>query len=443
MAEATLPAEADAAPARGGLIRAFRRWELVALVLNAIIGAGIFGLPARVYAIAGTWSLAAFVLCGALAALILLCFAEVSSRYDVTGGPYLYARKAFGAAAGFQMGWLLWLARLTAFASLCNLWVDYLGFFWPGAVEARALVITGVIAALTLLNVLGVRHSARVTNFFTVGKLLPLLLFIALGLFAIEPSRFEFGPLPTLDAFSGAVLLLVFAFSGFEMAVIPSGEARDPRRHAPFALLTGIAIVAAIYISIQIVCIGTLPDLAGSARPLADAAAGFTGGWGAALIAAGALVSVTGTLNVIVMVTPRLPYAMAEQGQLPRIFAATHARFRTPWLAILLSSATALVLTLQGSFVGSLTISTVIRLITYAATCVALPVLRRRPDAPPAAFTAPAGMAVTVAAVALCAWLVSSSGASDLKLTGIAAVAGVVLWLALGRGRAPLVGASS
>jgi APA family basic amino acid/polyamine antiporter len=441
MATMTEPQPATA-PAPG-LVRAIRRWDIVALVINSVIGAGIFGLPARVFGLAGTYSLAAYVLCAGLVVLLVLCFAEVSSRFETTGGPYLYARHAFGSAFGFQMGWLLWLARVTAFAALANLWVDYLGFFWPGATAARGLVITAMVVGFTAINIVGVRSSALVIDFFTVGKLLPLALFIAVGLFAVDPARFSTAAPPGFTAFSDSVLLLVFAFSGFEMAVIPSGEQKDPRRHLPFALLTGIGVVVVFYILIQVVAIGTLPELATSQRPLADAGVRFLGPAGGALIAAGALVSVSGTLNSIVLVGPRLLFAMSEQGQLPAAFGKTHARFRTPWLAILVTSAVELVLTLQGTFISALSISTVIRLIAYAGTCVALLMLRRRSDVPPASFRAPAGTAVAVAAVALCIWLVSSSALRDLLFTAGAAAMGLLLYLAAGRGKPPVEAATA
>jgi APA family basic amino acid/polyamine antiporter len=215
--------------------------------------------------------------------------------------------------------------------------------------------------------------------------------------------------------------------------VMPAGEVADPRRNAPFALLIGIAFVVVLYLLIQFVSIGTLPTLADSTRPLADAAAGFMGPIGGTIITAGALISITGTLNVITMVSPRLPFAMAEKGQLPRIFAATHPRYHTPWVSILVSAAVMLVLTLQGSFISSLTISTVIRLVTYAATCAALPVLRKRAGEDIGAFRAPAGIVVAVAAIALCAWLLSTA-LSQLRLTAIAAVIGLVLYFVF-RGR--------
>src|SRR6266850_4250023 len=158
---------------REGLVRGIRRWDLVAITINGIIGAGIFGLPAKVYNLIGSYSLIAFIACALVVTLIILCFAEVGSRFDETGGPYLYAREAFGPTVGFEVGWLIWLARLTAFAANCNLMVSYLGFFWPPANSGwlRTLIITGVVLVLTALNVFGVRLAALASNVFTVGKL--------------------------------------------------------------------------------------------------------------------------------------------------------------------------------------------------------------------------------------------------------------------------------
>lgn len=420
------------------LVRGIRRWDLVLLVLNAIIGAGIFGLPARVYGVIGTYSILAYFACVVVVVLILLCFAEASSRFRTTGGPYIYSYEAFGPAVGFEMGWLLWIARLTAFAALSNLWLDYLGFFVPGVNQgtARSVALTLLVIAYTLLNIRGVRNSTVVNDALTISKLIPLGLFALVGLFFIQPERLAFGPPPSLSQFSSAVLLLVFAFSGFEMAVIPAGESQDPNRHAPFALLTGIAIVAVLFITIQVVSIGTLPDLATSTRPLADAAQGMFGTAGAAFISLGALISISGTLNVIVMVGPRLPFAMAERGQLPRVFAALHPRFHTPYVAILASAVVMLVFTLQGSFISSLTISTMIRLITYAATCAAVPALRRKAFGEQGRFTTPGGNLTALLAIVCCVWLVlpPTSNWRDVRLTLITAAVGIVLYFIF-RGR--------
>src|ERR1043166_8155111 len=167
-------------PSTEGLVRGIRRWDLVAVTINGIIGAGIFGLPSKVYGLIGGYSLLAFVACALVVMLIILCFAEVGSRFDETGGPYLYAREAFGPTVAFEVGWLIWLARLTAFAANCNLMINYLSFFWAPANAGiiRTLIIIGIVTALTLLNVLGVRQAAMASNIFTIGKLLPMLIFI-------------------------------------------------------------------------------------------------------------------------------------------------------------------------------------------------------------------------------------------------------------------------
>jgi APA family basic amino acid/polyamine antiporter len=419
------------------LVRGIRKWDLVALVLNSIVGAGIFGLPSRAYALAGVHSLLAYVVCAVPIFLIILCFAEVSSRFRDTGGPYLYARTAFGSVVGFEIGWLSWLVRLTAFAALCNLFVDYLSYFLPalGSGLGRVVVMTVIVSSLAAANLVGVRLASLVGNVFTVGKLVPLVLLVVVGVFFINPHSYSSVAPPSYSAFSASILLLVFAFTGFELAVIPAGEALDPRRHLPFALLAGTAIAVVLYVAIQAVCIGTLPDLASSQRPLADVGSRLFGRPGAAVISLGALISVTGTMNAIMLAAPRLLFAMAEQGQLPSTVSATHRRFHTPHVAILFSAVGMLVLTLSGTFASAATLSTIIRLTTYAVTCAALPVLRRSSGRAP--FAAPAGGTVSVVALILIAWLFASSSWRDIGQTAIAGAAGLFLYavLATRRGR--------
>lgn len=412
------------------LRRAIGKWDLVALVLNLFVGAGIFGLPSRVYSLAGVYSLLAYVACAVSIFLILLCFAEVSSRFTETGGPYLYARASFGPLVGFEIGWLTWLVRLTAFAALCNLFADYLALFLPAAASGsgRVAVVGVVITSLATANIVGVRVASLVSNIFTIGKLVPLVLLVAVGSLFIDPQRYSLSASPGYTAFSASVLLLVFAFTGFETALIPAGEARDPRRHLPFALLTALAIAMVLYVAIQAVCIGTLPGLASSQRPLADVGGQLFGRPGAAVIALGALISVLGTMNAIMLGAPRLLFAMAEQGQLPRILSATHSRFHTPHVAIVGSAVGMLVPTLWGTFASAATLSTLIRLTTYAVTCAALPVLRRRssPDND-ASFVVPAGDLVSAVALLLIVWLYSSSSWTDVRQALIAGVAGLLL----------------
>jgi amino acid transporter len=421
-----------AQPTHEGLVRGISRWSLIAVAINGIIGAGIFGIPSRVFAQTGAYSLLAFVVCAAVVVCIILCFAEVGSRFSTTGGPYLYAREAFGATVGFEVGWLIWLARLTAFAANGNLLVDYLGFFWPPATGGywRAGIVVVVTGLLAAVNVIGVRDTARVSNLFTVGKLIPVALFIAVGLFFIDRGNYSFAEPPGYGAFSQSVLMLIYAFTGFEMAVIPAGEIRDPQRNLPLAILAAIAVVAVLYIGIQVVCIGTLPGLATSSRPIADASSRFLGRAGAALVSAGVVVSIIGNLNVLILAGSRLPFAMAEGGALPRWLARTHHRFRTPHFAILITIAVMLALTLWSSFSKQVSLSAITRLISYAVTCAALIALRRRSDAPPAAFKAPAAVAVALASLLLAGWLLSNSTWLDARDTAIAAALGLAIFFA-------------
>ena len=402
------------------------------MVINGVIGAGIFGLPSKVFGLSGSYSIFAFALCALCVGVIVLCFAEVGSRFSGSGGPYLYTRETFGSVTGFTVGWLVWIARITSFAANCSLLPEYLDKFFPGAASGlpRALIITGVIGTLALVNVAGVRLAADASNIFAIGKLLPLAVFIVAGLWFLDPSRFSFATVPAYHPFSQSVLLLVYAFTGFEMAVIPAGETNNPQRNLAPALLTGMAAVVTFYVLIQIVSIGTLPDLAASRRPLADAAARFLGTGGAVMITVGIVISLAGNLNVLILAASRMLFAMSEGGELPGVLSRVHPRTRTPVLAILSTMAVMLALTLSGTFIALVTLSTISRLFTYMATCGALPILRRQPNAPKAGFLMPAGVAVAVSGIVVCVWLLSNSTLREARDTSIAIAAGLGLyWL--------------
>lgn len=413
------------------LVRGISRWDLLAIAINTIIGAGIFGLPSKVTALIGSYSLIAFVACAVIIGFIVLCYAEVSSRFQATGGMYLYAKEAFGSVVGFEVGWLYWIVRVTTFAANCNLLVAYLAFFIPSANEGflRILFIALVVLFITIVNFIGVRESSLVTNVFTVGKIVPLLIFVAVGAFFIQPENFNFSVVPGYDKFSGAVLLLIYAFVGFEAAVIPAGETKDPKKNVPFALLAALGIVAVLYFLIQTVSIGTLPELASSERPLADASAKFMGAFGASLITIGALVSIFGNLNGGFLSASRIPYAIAEQQELPQILGKTHKKFKTPYVSLFLTALCVLIFTTQSSFISALTISTITRLIVYATTCASLPVFRRRNDSPKAEFLAPFGIAASILSLILIVWLLTNV---DFKKEGlpilIAAAVGLIVY---------------
>ena len=415
------------------LVRGLGRWDLTAVAINTIIGTGIFILPAGVFGLIGSFSLFAFVACAVIVGLIVLCFSEVSSRFQTTGGMYLYAREAFGPEIGFEVGWLYWIVRVATFAANCNAMLAYIGFFVGGVNEgaARIAIISVVVAGITFVNLLGVRETAVVTNVFAVGKLVPLLIFASVGLFFIEPSNFNFTAQPDMAAFPAAVLMLLYAYMGFEAAVIPAGETKDPRKSVPFALLTALGFCAILFILVQIVAIGTLPGLATSKTPLADAAGNFMGTFGAGFIAFGALVSVLGNLNGGFLSSSRIPFAMAEQSEIPGVFAKTHVKYRTPYVAIILTGVTVLILTIFTTFLTAVTIAAITRLMVYATTCLALPVFRQRKDVPPAKFSAPLGVLAAVLSLGLIGWLLANV---DFKKEGlpilIAAAVGLIIYFA-------------
>ena len=180
------------------LVRGLGRWDLAAIAVNTVIGTGIFILPARVTGLIGSYSLFAFLACAVIVGLIVVCFAEVSSRFESTGGMYLYAKEAFGSVVGFEVGWLYWIVRVATYAANCNALLIYLGFFFPEATSGapRVAIICATVIGMTAVNILGIRESAWVTNIFTVGKIVPLLIFAAVGLFFISPQNFTFGEIP-------------------------------------------------------------------------------------------------------------------------------------------------------------------------------------------------------------------------------------------------------
>jgi APA family basic amino acid/polyamine antiporter len=422
-----------------GLNREIRRWDLVALLVNVTVGAGIFKLPADVQKAVGNYSLAAFVVCAGVIVLIALCFAEVASRFTSTGGPYLYAKETFGSSVGFLVGWLMWLTRLAGFATLLLVIVSYLGYFWPPAESGmpRIAVIVGLVLVLTVINLIGVKQSTRTSDVFTVGKLIPLLVFVGVGLFFISLSSFTFDSAPNFGPFSGAVFILIYAFSGFEAVLINTGEIRQPQRIIPFALIVALGASVVLFLLIQIVCIGTLPLLANSERPLADASAAFLGAWGPTMIAVGALISVFGTLNVIMLASSRMPFAMALHGQLPSPLARVHSRFRTPHVSIVVSALAILVFALPGTFIYAVKFTVITRLLVFVSTCVALPILRSRektaarsPEVEPPSFKVPAGPFIAAVCVALCLWLLANSGWVEIRDVSIATAIGMIVYAA-------------
>jgi APA family basic amino acid/polyamine antiporter len=426
------------------LRRALGRWDLTAIGVNQVIGGAIFVWPAQVAAQVGAWSPFGFVLIGLLSLSVALCFAEVSSRFDGTGGPYLYARTAFGDFVGFEVGWMQWFSRSTSQASIMAATVLALGYFWPSVTtgRARAAILIGLTVVFAAVNVRGIRQSSWVVNALTIGKLVPLAIFILVGLWYIHPDRFTTLPSITATQAGAAALLLVFVYGGYEVVPVPAGEALDPRRDVPFAIVATIVVSMVLMTLAQIVAQGVLPDIATHSTPIADAAAVFLGAAGGVLIGVGSVMSMSGNNAGQVLNGSRMLFALAEQGQLPRWFGVVDPTSQTPVNAILFTSAVALALALSGSFAQIAVVSALARVLMYAGSAAATLRLRtleceasaERPVRP-ATFVTPFGTLVPLVAIATCVGI--AFGATQAQLIGglIALGAGGVLYAATARGR--------
>jgi amino acid transporter len=415
------------------------RGQAVALSVNSVIGSGIFLLPGTAAALLGFASLPAMAIAAVAVALIVLCFAEAASRFDQTGGAYLYTRAAFGDLIGFEVGWMTWLARVATAATLAAGFARAIAYLVPvaGSGWARAFAIVAPIAVLTAINVIGVEAGARTNVVLVIGKLLPLVMFIGAGMFAASWS-IAVAQAPSREGgLAEAAILLLFAYAGFENAPSLAGEYERPRRDVPFALLVNLAIVTAVYVGVQYVALGTLPDLGASTTPLADSAGAFLGSIGGTLLTVGAAVSIVGTIGSTTLAGPRFLYALAHDGYGPRFLAAVHPRFRTPANAIVVQGALALPLALSGSFEQLAALSVIARLFTYLGTAAAVPLLRRRADLPRAGFQLPGGPVIPVLAFLVTLGLTASTSARNLIAAGIALAAGLALFALRRRGPGP------
>src|SRR4051812_315074 len=395
-------------------------------------------MPAALAAIIGAWSPALIVAVGFASLLIAATFAEVGSRFDATGGPYIYTKAAFGRFAAFEIGWMQWFTRVASWASVINVLVTSLGFYWPvvTAGPARTTLLPGIIAVFAVINVLGIRQGAWVVNALTLGKLVPLALFIGVGLFAIQTSRLAAGALPPIADLSNSALLLIFAFGGYEVIPVPAGESKDPRRAVPFALITTIVVVTLVLALAQIVALGTLPNLPASKTPLADASVLFMGAAGAALITLGAVLSTLGNNMGQALSGSRSLFALAEQGDLPAVFARVSRRFGTPIVAILFTAAVSLVLATTGSFVTMAQASAVSRLVVYVATCAAALRLRHGAFAgqiPEPTIRVPLGPVIPLLAIAIALTILFGATGAQLRAGGYALAVGAALYLLAAR----------
>ncbi|MGH9162578.1 MAG: APC family permease [Vicinamibacteraceae bacterium] len=409
------------------LRRALGRWDLTAIGVNQVIGSGVFLMPAALAAHVGGWATTGLLLVAGLSLLIALCFAEAGSRFDGTGGAFLYTRAAFGRFVGFEVGWMLWVTRATSWAAVVNGLTDSLGYYWPGVATGggRVAFTTAVVLVIMAINVRGIRQSAWTINALTISKLTPLVIFIVAGLTFVSWDVLRPSGTPSVEQISASALLLIFTFGGYEVVPVPAGEARDPQRAVPFAMIMTIAIVALVMTLVQVVAVGTLPNLAESRTPLTDAAALFLGAFGALLITVGAVASMTGNNMGQALSGSRNLFALAEQGDLPRAFGYIHPRFRTPIVAIVVTCLVSLALALWSDFRALAATSAVSRLLVYTGTCAAVLVLRREGRAP---FTIPLGPLVPCIALVISVGILYGATALQLQVGGAALAIGALLY---------------
>lgn len=415
----------------GHLLRVLRRRDLIGILLNAMIGAGMLAAPAKVFALAGDWSFA--VLAGAAIVLIplILCFADLGSRFSGTGGPYLYAREALPPVLAFSVGWLLWFSQALSAATLANLFVTYLGGFFP-ALESgwpRVAVIVGLGLTLSGIVLAGIRQSASASNLLVTIKVGFVLSFLAAGIAYVQPDHLAVThPPPDPITFAQAVLIYLFAYSGFERGSVVAGEARDPQHDVPLALVMSVVTVTFAYAAVMLICVGVLDHPAANDRPLAEAGRQLFGQAGAVAVSAGALAVITGTILVILVSMPRMMLALAEQGQLPAALGAVHRRWRTPHVAILIAGVLSFGFALNSTVISALTFATATRLMGYILCCIALFRLSRRKDAPPPRFRLRAPGVVSIGTAVIFTGVLLLGALKEMPALLVVLAAGLVMF---------------
>jgi basic amino acid/polyamine antiporter, APA family len=414
-------------------VRSIGRWAMTALVINCIIGGGIFGLPGELTRLLGRASPFAMIFAALGMALILACFAEVASQFSEPGGAYLYVRTAFGGFAGMQIGWFDLLNVIGTVAALANLFVDYLAPFFPGTLNSwnRALVMAILIAVPAAANYRGVRSGANLSSLMTLAKLLPLALLVLVGVthFSGQPQFMQLSEItsPGLSNWVRALAFLLWAFGGWEDSVLPAGEVKEPRRTIPFGLGMGLLGCAVIYMLLQFVVVATIGTRTTDA-PLTVTASVLLGRSGAAFVAIAALVSIYGWISAAMLYAPRLTYSLASQGEFPAVFARLHPRFQTPAVAILLYALTAWVLAASGTFLWLVAVTAGTMMVVYAAVCASLIRLRKlRPNAD--AFRVPFGSVLSVIGIVIAVGLMTALNRRELLLMCITAIIATANWL--------------
>jgi len=427
-----------------GLVRAVGVRGLTAGMINYMIGAGIFVLPAVVAGRVGAAAPVIYLICGVIMALIVMCFASAGSRVSLTGGTYAYAEVAFGPYIGFVVATSLWFGSMVlASAAVANVFVDTLARFWPvlGLPFARTTILIAVFGTLALINIRGIKIGSRVVQTVTAAKLLPLLILIGIGLFFIEPSNLAWPGMPTAGEIARTSVILLFAFMGIESALSPSGEVRDPARTVPKAIFISLAAVTLIYMSLQIVAQGILgSDLSTHATsPLAAAARRILGAGGETLILAGMAISTLGYLAGDMLAAPRGLYALGRDGLVPRIVGAVHDRYRTPHVAIIVHAVLCAAFAVTGSFASLIVLATLAALIVYFICCLATIQLQRMDVRAEGAipFRVPGGPVIPIVSALIVIWLMTSSTRQEFIAMGAMLAAETLLYFLMRALRVP------
>jgi len=420
-----------------GLRREISQLGFATISLNGVIGAGIFALPAVAAAATGLFSPWLILLCGLLILPVVLSFARAASFFSGTGGPLAYVGHAFGPFAGFQVGWLFTLSRFSSTAANTNLMVTYAAWFWEPLAEGlvRQVTISLVLLLITAINIFGIKRAMLAIYVFTLLKLIPLALLILLGLTKLNPEVFAAQGLPTFDGLGETILVLMYAFVGFESTGVAAGEARNPRHDIPRALIISVSAVAVIYILVQLVSISVAPDIGSSETPLIEVLQILMGPLGAVLIVLGAVFSIIGNISSMMVSGPRMVYAMGRVSVLPKWFGVIHPGFGTPANSIAFAGLLSIVLALSGGFVWLAAMSTVVRLIVYAACILSLPRLHTalRTDQKP--FDLPGGYLIPFIGLVVSLWLITQASGESWMVTGVFMLFGTVLYYLAGRGQ--------
>ena len=415
-----------------GLVRAVGPWGLAASIVNMVVGAGIFAVPAALAASVGQYAPVAFLVCAVAVGSIALCFAEGGSRVPTSGGAYGYIETAFGPMAGYVAGTLLWFSDLLACGSIAAALGDIATSLVPEQwrLIVRVVVIFAAVGGIASVNIRGVAHGARLVSVAAVVKLIPLAIFIVVGALAISGSNFD-GVAPMAPENIGrALILALFTFTGMETALCASGEVAQPARTIPRALAIAMLSVTVLYVSIQIIAQGVLgPSLASSTVPLADAMGQVSPAL-RMLMLAGAAISMLGWLGSDILGTPRVLFAFARDGMMPRVLGRVHPRTRAPHVAILCYASLAILLALTGTFAELAVLSTLAVAVPYIAGCAAAWQLARRGVAlagPPLNFRG-LGIAMVIGIGSMIGLVAMASRAEIIGLfAGIGIAAGIYL----------------